>query len=598
MIAVLMLVAASLCTATFFVLKREEQEDFRRQVRASRKNDFFFGFQKESREEEKVAFCFRPCFVGQVKLNYHCPLMLRSIPSFFFCHSSYKQKRMKKFLPLFCFVLFPPPSLVQFENYASEIVAVSKEHVESTFVTIEAFANTITSYAQETGAVWPNVTLPDYTSRAERVAKLAAGARLVTLAPLVSKSQRAGFEAYARSGVIFEQIQEDLDYLGIEANATNLVGIPDRISYLNLSAKAKFEEPEESSGPYLVNWQRMPFEVEPDRIFVMNNMLRIPTIRGAVVAANLTKGAKAAFFEGILGVESQVIQPIFRSIVPPHNTNGVKEMVGAVWIVLGWGNYFQNLLPENVHGIHVVLISSCGFKATYEINGLEAKFLGLNDSHQEGYDDYEVEAEFFSFGAAVNELSNGEQLSKDDVCVDQLTLRLYPTKQFEQDSTFAMPAISAAVVAAVFLFTSAFFITYDWAVTKRQRKIMTRLLTQDRIVSSLFPATIRDRLYGIGDRMNGGGGGDLSSSADDSATSSKKSLLDSGDGVDKPAFLGTKPIADLFLETTVLFADIAGFTPWSSAREPSQVFILLENIYGTLCCVLAACGCDRESIYF
>ena len=43
---------------------------------------------------------------------------------------------------------------------------------------------------------------------------------------------------------------------------------------------------------------------------------------------------------------------------------------------------------------------------------------------------------------------------------------------------------------------------------------------------------------------------------------------------------GSKPIADLFLETTVLFADIAGFTAWSSAREPSSVFRLLEHIYG------------------
>ena len=41
-----------------------------------------------------------------------------------------------------------------------------------------------------------------------------------------------------------------------------------------------------------------------------------------------------------------------------------------------------------------------------------------------------------------------------------------------------------------------------------------------------------------------------------------------------------KPMADLFLETTVMFADISGFTAWSSVREPTQVFILLENIYG------------------
>jgi len=32
-------------------------------------------------------------------------------------------------------------------------------------------------------------------------------------------------------------------------------------------------------------------------------------------------------------------------------------------------------------------------------------------------------------------------------------------------------------------------------------------------------------------------------------------------------------------ECTVLFADIAGFTAWSSSREPAQVFILLQNVY-------------------
>jgi Adenylate and Guanylate cyclase catalytic domain len=37
--------------------------------------------------------------------------------------------------------------------------------------------------------------------------------------------------------------------------------------------------------------------------------------------------------------------------------------------------------------------------------------------------------------------------------------------------------------------------------------------------------------------------------------------------------------ADLFKETTILFADLAGFTAWSSEREPTQVFTLLEAIY-------------------
>ena len=44
---------------------------------------------------------------------------------------------------------------------------------------------------------------------------------------------------------------------------------------------------------------------------------------------------------------------------------------------------------------------------------------------------------------------------------------------------------------------------------------------------------------------------------------------------------GSKPIADFFPSTTILFADLAGFTAWSSKREPTQVFQLLEKIYST-----------------
>ena len=39
------------------------------------------------------------------------------------------------------------------------------------------------------------------------------------------------------------------------------------------------------------------------------------------------------------------------------------------------------------------------------------------------------------------------------------------------------------------------------------------------------------------------------------------------------------PIADLFPHCTVMFADISGFTAWSSTRDPAQVFILLQTVY-------------------
>ena len=43
--------------------------------------------------------------------------------------------------------------------------------------------------------------------------------------------------------------------------------------------------------------------------------------------------------------------------------------------------------------------------------------------------------------------------------------------------------------------------------------------------------------------------------------------------------LKARPIADLFPHTTILCTDIVGFTTWSSVRDPSLAFQLLQTLY-------------------
>jgi Adenylate and Guanylate cyclase catalytic domain len=58
-----------------------------------------------------------------------------------------------------------------------------------------------------------------------------------------------------------------------------------------------------------------------------------------------------------------------------------------------------------------------------------------------------------------------------------------------------------------------------------------------------------------------------------------KTFLNSGGNPNVNEADGAQPIADLFPNCTVMFADIAGFTAWSSSREPAQVFVLLQAVY-------------------
>ncbi|CAJ1965718.1 unnamed protein product [Cylindrotheca closterium] len=105
-------------------------------------------------------------------------------------------------------------------------------------------------------------------------------------------------------------------------------------------------------------------------------------------------------------------------------------------------------------------------------------------------------------------------------------------------------------------------------VARRQKKVMKRVDTQHKLVSDMFPEKFRDRLYKLGD------GSDAASDTMSVGGSEWATSI-------TPGFKSSRPIADLFLDTTVIFIDIAGFTAWSSARKPTQVFMLLERLYSS-----------------
>ena len=115
--------------------------------------------------------------------------------------------------------------------------------------------------------------------------------------------------------------------------------------------------------------------------------------------------------------------------------------------------------------------------------------------------------------------------------------------------------ISQPVSQTQFVIVAIFFFVFDHLVKRRNNKVTVVAQRSDAVVRSLFPAAVRDRLM-----------------ADDENSDLKKQV-----GAGK---FRSRPIADLFPESTVMFADIAGFTAWSSMREPSQVFELLEMLYG------------------
>jgi class 3 adenylate cyclase len=158
-------------------------------------------------------------------------------------------------------------------------------------------------------------------------------------------------------------------------------------------------------------------------------------------------------------------------------------------------------------------------------------------------------------------------------------MKMYPSSKFRAMYNSSRPEVFAAILASVFFATGMVFFVYVQYVSRRQNKVMATALRTNAIVSSLFPSNVRDRILKDAEEqvereMN------MKSSFVNAKHRLKNFLEDEPEDCRKsPEVFSTKPIADLFPETTLMFADMVGFTAWSSVREPSQVFVLLETVY-------------------
>jgi class 3 adenylate cyclase len=105
-------------------------------------------------------------------------------------------------------------------------------------------------------------------------------------------------------------------------------------------------------------------------------------------------------------------------------------------------------------------------------------------------------------------------------------------------------------------------------VEQRQKAVLDTAKRSNAIVSSIFPKQVVGRLMKDSTPIQGNATKLRSLMGDTLEKGGKNVVAESN-----------APIADLFPSATVMFADVEGFTAWSSVREPSQVFVLLESLY-------------------
>ena len=266
-------------------------------------------------------------------------------------------------------------------------------------------------------------------------------------------------------------------------------------------------------------------------------------------------------------LQTVVAYPVFQDFLPD------SPIVGYYTAIIPWEQFFLNNLRDSTHDIVAVMKNSCGETFTVGVSG-EGIVRILDetaDSHDETYTHM---MQNFSFAGAYNRDDYVEEKYEVEICIYELFM--YPTRNFENAVRKKSPYVMGGMILLVFVFTSFAFMLFDCMVTRRQNKLLNTALRQNAIVNSLFPKNVQRKLMEQADATL--------EAAERNKNVKRRNLTtflndDQRLQERKLDILDSKPIADLFPNTTIMFADISGFTAWSSAREPAAVFTLLETIY-------------------
>lgn len=481
----------------------------------------------------------------------------------------------------------------RFKTYADELHIISNEDLQDKMDVGEILAKEMTSFAMVRNETWPFVTLPDFERRNEKPMHISE-ATLISFQTLVRPGEEQQWGQYSmnnsgwiREALLFEG-SKDSTYNTIPSIIHDKDG--NKVMAGSSAYPGKRATAEEQTVENFMNSISLPVwqtYKAPDSRTVNLDLLHYSQYRSVVEEVMLAQGSSFSFLltddfvNMIAGRNIANSTGPFCFILIPVRKNFFLEvssdnMAGYLLILVPWMTFFHRILPFGVAGIDVVIGSTCSDTGSYtlRVEGPDVIAVGAGDLHDRNFD--YLGRTPYSWERLANQtlFHNGERC--------ELLFNTYPTVMLQDEFVTNEPLMYALVVVSVFAFTALIFISYDFVVQRRQTKVMTTAKQTQAIVSHLFPKQIQDRILADAERE--------AEAQNERDKNKRRNMYRKSNADQLHTFLRggkddfmtpgkSRPLADLFPEATVIFADIVGFTAWSSTREPAQVFMLLETIY-------------------
>lgn len=470
---------------------------------------------------------------------------------------------------------------------------------------VDSLAMLMVAAAKRNNQTWPFHTYPDFASKAAKMRMLTNAIALQEYV-YVEEDERPEWEAFAKANE--EWVHETIK---VQREDSTLDVEPEQIlDYdANQSTSIRYGPAvPNGTGPYTPTWYTYPMLVSNTSSAYNWNAIQHPSLGPGIKELmkdhrvvigpvlnydeNITKIADMRVTRWAKRYSSPDVdprEPVLRILYPILDTaegamtidKPESKMVGVIATSFYMRTFLEHILPEGERGLIVVFENTCNQSFTYEIDAHEANWLGPGDLHDPQFDHLHRALNFTAIGFHAEEVGiYGGLPINTDYC--DYVVHTYPSQKMKEHHHTRNPFYYTLIACGIFVFTALFFLCYDKLVSMRQQKVMKTAVQSTTIVSSLFPSNVRDRLLDVNADSTPT---DVRASMFQPTKTRLKSFLNDGEQHES-----NKPIADLFTDTTVMFADIAGFTAWSSVREPTQVFTLLETVYGAFDAIAARRG--------
>jgi class 3 adenylate cyclase len=445
----------------------------------------------------------------------------------------------------------------RFESEYKSIAARLSDGIRFGYEKNYYIAHSISSLFEYQYNDFPKVILPGFPSIAGKHLKLSRASRAISFTPLVFEENRLEWENFANRS--YGLLDGDEGLVKVINNSWPVYkGMYDIENGIKVYAKNYDEDTRYPLIKFPV-WQTSRGD---ERLTMFNMHSEATRAKALDRLVTFSFSAVTDLLVLIQDTNFHASTILFAPVLDLYYPGNGKEsnIAGATALYLSWDSIFTRITPDFVVGIQIVLRSPTKTYSFIVNNGI-ATSQGKGDLHEDAFSSYA-----FTFPLCMPQ--------NCDKTTNIYTVSIYPTQKYAEIYYDALPWIATGTVVGLMLFTFLVIFTYAYFAYFQRMELREVVSNTSRVLAPLFPKRILSklRLLQKDERTR-----ERASSL--TICPFPMSVVPPLTDEDSEVIRIIPNIADYYPNTTVLFADLEGFTKWSSQHTPVQVFELLERVF-------------------